>query len=199
MSEQAELNAMEKARYDASVRALEFELEQFWKRSLFFWGFIAGAFVAFSAADKHLLLQGVIASFGFVCSVVWTLANRGSKFWYENWEIKLIEAETCVTGKHYGEVREKASEKEFLKKWLQRSRYSPSRLTIVLSDYVAVLWLGLLISRFVTILLPWKEWWKHLPAWLTCLFIVLSIVYVSLLGWSCHHNSEEKPTDQPKS
>jgi hypothetical protein len=76
-------------KYDASVKALQFELEQFWKRSLFFWGFIGAAFIAFATSDSHPSLQAAIASFGFVCSVVWTLANRGSKFWYEDWETKL--------------------------------------------------------------------------------------------------------------
>src|ERR1035438_10044245 len=152
MSEQVEPNTMEKARYDASVRGVEFELELFWKRSLFFWGFIGGALVAFSAADKHLLLQGVIASFGFVCSMVWTLANRGSKYWYESWEAELVKAEIAVTGRLYGDETLEKTEKKYLRKWLQGRRYSPSKLVMVLSDYVVFLWFGLLVSRFIRIL-----------------------------------------------
>jgi hypothetical protein len=30
----------QRARYEACVKALQFELDLFWKRSLFFWGFI---------------------------------------------------------------------------------------------------------------------------------------------------------------
>jgi hypothetical protein len=39
-----------RARYDASVKALQFELDLFWKRSLFFWGFIGVAFIALAEA-----------------------------------------------------------------------------------------------------------------------------------------------------
>ena len=66
----------ERDRYEACIKALDFELEQFWKRSLFFWGFIGAAFVGLAASDNHPFLQGAIAGFGFVGSVTWTLANR---------------------------------------------------------------------------------------------------------------------------
>jgi hypothetical protein len=207
MSDQTEPTTMEKARYEASVRALEFEIEQFWKRSLFFWGFIGAALVAFSAADKHSLLQGVIASFGFVCSVVWTLANRGSKFWYESWEDKRIKAEIVVTGELYGKPGPEKHEKEcpgkWLKgkneKWLQGRRYSPSKLTIVLSDYVAFLWFGLLVSKIIKIIMicPCLQIWhilKNWSAWFTCIFMVFSILYGILWGLSCHHKDKDEDT-----
>src|ERR1700733_7998627 len=123
MSSPAEMDgvgaAVTRARYDASVSALEFELEQFWKRSLFFWGFIGAAFVAFSTATAYqpLPLQSAIASFGFVCSTIWTLANRGSKYWYENWEDRPKETEKAVTGVLYGDPKPERKEKKLYKKW----------------------------------------------------------------------------------
>ena len=80
----------------------KFEIGLFWQRSLFFWGFIAAAFVAYAAIadatppDTDLLLA--IAAFGFVCSVAWALANRGSKYWQESWEAKLETFENDVLG-----------------------------------------------------------------------------------------------------
>ena len=67
-------------RYEASVKAYQFELDLFWKRSLFFWGIIGAAFVALSSKEATPRLQVMIASFGLVCSTVFTLVNRGSKF-----------------------------------------------------------------------------------------------------------------------
>lgn len=158
-----------KDRYDASIKALQFELDLFWKRSLFFWGFIAAAFVAYTAKQLSAPLQAAIASFGFVCSSVWTLVNRGSKYWYVNWEEKVIEAELPVTGPLYGNpVPEKESGG-----WLRGRRLSPSKLVIALSDFVALLWLGLLIEKSVVLvstLADWKEW-------LTLVFVVFSLVY----------------------
>jgi hypothetical protein len=37
---------IDRDKYDASVKALQFELEQFWKRSLFHWGFVGPAFIS---------------------------------------------------------------------------------------------------------------------------------------------------------
>ncbi|WP_438941069.1 RipA family octameric membrane protein [Desulfogranum marinum] len=49
---------------------------------MFFWGFIASAFVGYASVVLHKpALAVVIACFGFVCSVAWSLVNRGSKYW----------------------------------------------------------------------------------------------------------------------
>lgn len=187
----------EKARYDASVRALEFELEQFWKRSLFFWGFIGAAFVAFAAANQSLLTQGVVASFGFVCSVTWTLANRGSKFWYENWELKRYTAEVPVTGTLYGGDPKKKEADGI--GWLSGRRYSPSKLAIALSDYVVSLWVGLLVSRSYLMLRPYcpalAADYPSRSNTVTLLFIVMSVVYaVTVLGWGCYSKDSKNKT-----
>jgi hypothetical protein len=186
--------ARAKARYDASVKALEFELEQFWKRSLFFWGFIGAAFVAFSTEAHRPLTQSAIASFGFVCSTIWTLANRGSKYWYENWQEKREETEKAVTGALYGNSKAQVEDETWLKRWLQGRRYSPSRLAIALSDYAVVLWLGLLASR---VLLLHPSW--HLPfplgdgpTWIT-VFTFMSFLYAVSLWWICHVRDKKAP------
>ena len=66
----------------------KFEIDLFWKRSLFFLGFISAAFIGFGALYKKDApeLALLLACFGLVCSVAWTLANRGSKYWQENWQ-----------------------------------------------------------------------------------------------------------------
>lgn len=188
-----------KYRYDACVKALQFELEQFWKRSLFFWGFIGAAFVAFASSESHPSFQVAIASFGFVCSVVWTLVNRGSKFWYEDWEDKLKEAEIPVTGRLYGSP---GSEKKVTDKWYsvegfgkrlwKGKRYSPSKLAVALSDYIAILWFCVLAYKFWLVLQG-----IHVTGWrpvskgvFVVLFVGLSFVFAVLLGWFCHTSKD---------
>jgi hypothetical protein len=148
--DKAHPNQREQARYDFASKAREVELDMFWKRSLFFWGFIGAAFVAFAAIRTSLRLSIVVSSFGLVCSVVWTLANRGSKFWYENWEQKVEESEMAVTGAWFG----KSSPVKADIAWLQGRRHSVSKLAIALSDYVAALWCVLVISRVVLLVSP---------------------------------------------
>ena len=54
--------------YETAVETRQFEIELFWKRSLFFWGFIASSFVAYATLmPKSLSLSIVIACFGVIC------------------------------------------------------------------------------------------------------------------------------------
>lgn len=139
-----------KTRYHAAVRSREFEIELFWKRSLFFWGFIGATFIGFVGARAAPKLAVVIASFGLVSSAVWTLANRGSKYWYESWETKVEAEEPQVTGPLF--ARQELPQQKSV--WLGAQRYSVSRLLIALSDYVTVFWLAIVAYEVVVILRP---------------------------------------------
>ncbi len=50
-------------RYEASVKAYQFELDLFWKRSLFFWGFIGAAFVALTSKEATPRASGYDCQF----------------------------------------------------------------------------------------------------------------------------------------
>jgi cell division protein FtsW (lipid II flippase) len=121
-----ENTAIEKS-FAAAVQARNLELDLFWKRSLHFWGFVAAAFVAFAAVKSHSFgtnapwLPIVIVALGFVCSVAWTLANRGSKSWQEEWENKVEAIEQLELGMPLFGSR---SVRERKAVWLRSSRFS---------------------------------------------------------------------------
>ena len=118
----------------------KFEIERFWQRSLFFWGFITAAVVAYGAATKSPQLQSLAACYGFLCSLAWSLQNRGSKYWHESWEKKVEHVQCAVLGTNL------FSNKEPIKRpgWLEAKRYSSSKLVMALSDITCVAWLGLI-------------------------------------------------------
>ena len=158
----------------------EFEIELFWKRALFFWGFQAAAFVAIATAHgKSPRLAVGIASFGVVCAWAWTLASRGSKYWYENWERKLQSAENMVTGPLFSEIAEPKNPR----KWLSGNRYSVSRLTIGLSDYAVGFWFVILAYEIASL------WLYSLPRvigdLMATLFAATSITYAWVLKVNC--------------
>ncbi len=140
-------DAREILKYATETR--KFEIERFWQRSLFFWGFIASAFVAYAAVinkdldDDTALL---ISCFGLVCSVAWTLQNRGGKYWQEAWEQKVAAIEVKALGISLYNSEEPVFGEDF---W-GASRYSVSRLTIALSDFTVVVWIVLGVKAF-----PW--------------------------------------------
>jgi len=132
-------------RLEIAIATREFEIDLFWKRSIFFWGFISVAFVGYAAlrtANSDLAI--VVACFGMVCSSAWTLLNRGSKYWQENWEAKVERYEVNVTGPLFA-VQEPVQRKG---RWLQARRYSVSKLLIALSDYVLIMWLALVAWEY---------------------------------------------------
>lgn len=134
----------EEKRLEVALQTRAFEIELFWKRSIFFWGFISVAFAgygAFRAAHSDLAI--VVACFGLVCSTAWTLLNRGSKYWQEAWEQKVERYEYVITGRVFS-VQEPVEAKGL---WLQARRYSVSKLLIALSDYVLFIWAVLVLGE----------------------------------------------------
>jgi hypothetical protein len=117
-------------KYYTALDTRKFEIDLFWKRSLFFWGFIAAAFVGYAAfsGDKtnNPNLRLLISLFGLVCSFCWTLVNRGSKYWQENWEQHVDVLEDEVTGSLFKDL--KPPMKKFW--WFRARKFSVSKLTI---------------------------------------------------------------------
>lgn len=168
-----------KANQDQKVEILKlaaevrkFEIERFWSRSIFFWGFIAAAFVAYAqlyGKQNGDDLRFVVACFGVVCSVAWTLLNRGGKYWQEAWEGKVKSVEADVLGAPL------FSNLEPLRRtgmW-GAARYSVSRLTIALSDFTVLVWLTLAVKAAPTQILT-------IPT--GCLLIVPSVTGIYVLA-----------------
>src|SRR5690606_624251 len=74
-----------------------FEIELYWKRASYFWGFLIAAFTAFfvvsdtSKFGNKPHYELLVICIGFIFSLSWYLVNRGSLYWQANWE-RMIEA-----------------------------------------------------------------------------------------------------------
>lgn len=165
--------------YETAVETRKLEIELFWSRSLFFWGFIASAFVAYATLRRFSSdISVVVACFGFVCSVAWSLGNRGGKFWQESWETKVERIEPSVTGAMFSQPEDVQSHKNF---WLRGRRFSVSKLAIALSDYTIILWLAIIVWEIIRLFgaVPVVACAKPLSI---IAFISFSVIYaVSLL------------------
>lgn len=154
-------------KYDVALATRNFEIELFWKRSLFFWGFIASAFVGYATVvrDKTALAV-LIACFGFVCSVAWSLVNRGSKYWQENWETIVENIEDDVTGSLF---KERGGQKA-KGIWLSSRKFSVSKVTIALSDFTILIWLAIMTYHLLKVLPS--------PPYLTSdLLIIIAVIF----------------------
>jgi hypothetical protein len=148
----------------ADVR--KFEIGLFWQRSLFFWGLIAATFLVYAnLKDSDATIRFAIVSAGFIFSLGWTLVNRGSKFWQENWERK-VELAGESASVHLFRDREPVQAKFFL--WRAR-QYSVSKLAIALSDFTVAVWVFLGV--------------RALHGWETVLMAIVALLYASLMCW----------------
>lgn len=94
-------------------RVRDFEIELYWKRSLYFWGFqvafLAGAGVSISLLngaarelEPFFLVFGFILSLlGCISATLWAALERGSKDWQDNWERQIDLLEDEFTGAIY--------------------------------------------------------------------------------------------------
>jgi hypothetical protein len=166
-----------------------FEIEHYWKRATYFWGFQIAIFAAFGLllSKDPSKYEGAIdpvtvalAGLGFLTALANSFSARGSKFWQENWENHIDMLEDAIEGSLYKMV------------WLQDGNvsYSVSGVNKALSDCFAVFWL--LIDLFVS----WK--FVGLPSplgVLACIaaagpyLYVLFVAFLIVLGFlwlSCH-------------
>ena len=159
-------------KYAAEVR--KFEIEKFWQRSLFFWGFIGAAFIAYGQLFGKDNISFFVACFGVVCSVAWTLQNRGSKYWYEAWESKVESVEIDVLGVDLFSNREPLKRNGL---WGAR-RFSVSRLAIALSDFTVLVWIALAVKAFPPCVM-------NFPPYSAVIAAAVTSGYVGLL-FTCH-------------
>ena len=118
----------------------------------FFWGFIAAAFAGYAALrNTKSELAILMACFGTVCAFAWTLVTRGSKYWQESWESKVDRYEQPIVGKFFAHEEPLQSHKG---RWLQARRFSVSKISIGLSDYIFVVWIALLSAEVLRRFLP---------------------------------------------
>jgi hypothetical protein len=126
----------------------KFEIELYWRRATYFWALIAVAFAGYFGVlsgrfiPNKFFLSVLIAGIGFVFTFAWHLANRGSKYWQENWENHLDLLEDNVTGPLYKTLLERPEEDDWAEKYVTGPKsVSVSKINQWVSVYVLFTWL----------------------------------------------------------
>ncbi len=176
---------------EIALGARQLELELFWRRALFFWGFIASAFIGFANTyPERPMVAMAVSCFGVICSLCWALVNRGSKYWYEAWEVKV---------KRYGgeDVQKLFSHPEASQKkglWSAK-RYSVSRVAIALSDFTFVLWVGILLCQAVPFFI--KDIEKCSPSkFVVGALLLVTVIYAVLILARGHGRQSASATEE---
>jgi hypothetical protein len=97
-----EPSASHKAALSRAHELRKFEIENYWKRSSYFWGFQLVSFAALALTAKdgnfHPPLVIMVAVLGALAALTGILTARGSKFWQANWEAHVDFLEPDVEG-----------------------------------------------------------------------------------------------------
>ncbi|EPM5497418.1 hypothetical protein [Vibrio fluvialis] len=135
----------------------KFEIELYWKRATYFWALIAVTFAGYFAvasasmdAAKPLFLT-IIASTGFVFTFAWFSANKGSKYWQENWENHIELLEDSVTGPLYKSHLQRPPQDGFFENYITGpKRYSVSKINQWVAVFTLFIWTSLIIYSLST-------------------------------------------------
>jgi hypothetical protein len=190
----------QKAAFNKAWELRSFEIDKFWQRSIYFWGFIAIIFTGYvycitsksSDVVKAMYFDLYIILLGGIFSVAWLLVICGSKQWQDNWEAHIDELENEITGPLYKTVYYKES-----------GYFSVSKINKALTIVVIVVWCFLLIryifdkrimfGNMFACLSPLKEYiFVMLP-------IIATIVCVIILPTGCKTaNTKDKASIKGK-
>ena len=137
------------AALETALDVRKFEIELYWKRTTYFWAFIAATLVAYCEAAKMSdtaqhsghLLQELFGCAGLVFSFAWVKMNQGSKFWQANWEAHVDFLEGGIQGPLYKVIAENRGESA---RRFGARPYSVSRVNQLVSVFTFCVWFILL-------------------------------------------------------
>lgn len=133
--------------YKIAISARDLELKFFWKRSVFFATFVSAVFLAHNnIKTDDQFIKTILSVVGLFLSVAWTLANRGSKYWYESWESKVGAMDKVISAKLPFDLFGAWSRPQIKEPLFQARLQSVTKIAICISDFVAIFWAVLIAN-----------------------------------------------------
>lgn len=148
--------------YRIALDIRKFEIDLYWKRTAYFLAFITliaaayGSVLTSAEAAEPPQTPNVdrllfVSSLGLIFSIAWFLANKGSKFWQENWENHVDLMEDDFSGPLYKTVLSRPERNDIKTVITGPAPYSVSKLNQILSLYVTFIWLTIFLYHCLPI------------------------------------------------
>jgi cell division protein FtsL len=177
-----------KIAYEKIWEIRNFEIEKYWTRVAYFWGFIViifGGYISIIIGDKaaeiskmHLDLYLILL--GYLFSLAWYLVSLGSKAWQLNWEAHIDFLENYVSGPVYKTIY-----------YHNNTFYSVSKINEVMAIIIILAWIGLFIQNiyenynFFNVNI---DWFATISILLTIIFTIVLIRGYSHGGYKSEKN-----------
>lgn len=170
----------------------KFEIELYWKRTTYFWAFIAASFAGYFAilTSKSISFQEqylfLIESIGFVFSLGWFFVNRASKHWQLNWEKVIDSLEDDITGPL---MKNHINNHNSFWSLTLSYRFSVSRINQIISCFITLIWFLLMILTSVDIICNCQFSLKG--RWLYPLNLIVVVIFTTILCRGGQHDDNE--------
>ena len=170
----------------------KFEIELYWKRTTYFWAFIAASFAGYFAilTSKSISFQEqylfLIESIGFVFSLGWFFVNRASKHWQLNWEKVIDSLEDDITGPL---MKNHINNHNSFWSLTLSYRFSVSRINQIISCFITLIWFLLMILTSVDIIRNCQFSLKG--RWLYPLNLIVVVIFTTILCRGGQHDDNE--------
>ena len=172
--------------FKIALETRKFEIELYWKRTGYFVLFTSAVFVGYyktlptsGTPDKGeiCLLPFLLSSLGFLLSLLWYMANRGSKFWQENWEAHIEMLSTHLGIPIFGIIKHSTSSKLDL---MKEYPFSVSKVNQMVSLIVTASWF--LLFAFNLVCLISKFDWTFFTRGCPCIILIIALLAVFIIG-----------------
>ena len=140
--------------FQIALETRKFEIELYWKRTAYFVLFISAVFIGYYKiiqADDSIIgiyqkewLLLFLAALGFLLSLLWYMANRGSKFWQENWEAHIEMLSRHLGIPIFGIIKRREHSTRNL---MQEYPFSVSKVNQMVSLIITFTWLLMLCKE----------------------------------------------------
>lgn len=143
--------------FQVALDARRFEIQMYWTRTAYFSTLSAAALAGFFTIQGKDIKDGdflsfVVSCIGALLAFGWALANKGSKFWHENWENHVQLLEQTVVGPLHKTLVNRPMEFDGIGSLLSQvltgpSSFSVSKINSLFSWFFMLLWV--LLAAFV--------------------------------------------------
>jgi len=186
-SDGSKINELKKNALEKALDIRKFEIELYWKRAAYFWTFIALTFTSYFIVlqskeiemvykDKLLL---ILSFLGLFFSLAWFFANKGSKYWQENWEKHVDLLEDDIIGPLYKTtLNYKYSKCDWINP-LTSYKYSVGKINQLISFSIVLLWAYIHIHQ-VILMMNQKKFTSsidYIVIVFFCFFLIIKLVF----------------------
>nr|WP_298127529.1 hypothetical protein [uncultured Pseudoxanthomonas sp.] len=145
----------EERAFEVALEARRFEIQMYWTRTAYFWTISAAALAGFFALESQEGVDRIypfsVSCIGAVLAFGWGLANKGSKYWHENWEHHVQLLEDPIVGPLHKTLIHRPPERiklkyDFFSQVLTGpAEFSVSKINAIFSWFFFCIWASLII------------------------------------------------------